>query len=395
MSYPDKLTPPPREKSSPVNEQQWREELWRYIKDVSSAVVGASSDIDSGVARYQNELLNGAFEIWQRGTSLSGVNSTRYTADRWRYTAAATTAVFTIARSTDIPTGAQSGWYGGNSLHLDCTTADASIDSTDRYDIGQPIIGYQWARLRDKTVTLSFWVKATVTGTYCVSFANSVGDRSYVAEYTVDAAATWERKTITVTLNPSGGTDNYTNGIGLFVRFAIAGGSNFQTTAGAWQTGNFTCTANQVNGASSTANDFRIAQVQLAVGEVAPVFARQQWSFEAELAACQAYYEKSYDLDTAPGTATALGRIGFIPSTGAFWSSNSRLFVRCSVRKIKAPTCTVHSEAVGTAARVSNQGGVDRTAIFSAVGQTGMELEYTDATASQGIFFQWVSDAEI
>lgn len=397
-AYPGELSPPPREQSSAIQRQQWVEEVWRYIKDVASAVIGAGSDLESGVTRYQNELLNGAFEIWQRGTSQASVNSTRYTADRWRYTAAAATAVFTIARSTDIPTGAQSGWYGGNSLHMDCTTADASIGATDRYDIGQPIIGYQWARLRDKTVTLSFWVKATVVGTYCVSFANSIGDRSYVAEYTVDASATWERKTITLTLNPSGGTDNYTNGIGLFVRWAIAGGSNFQTTAGTWQTGNFTCTAAQANGASSTANDFRLAQVQLVVGEAAPVFGRQNWTFEREVIGCQAYYEKTYELDTAPGTSTNLNILSYL-GTGLSFGSNARWAVRWSVTKINAAAnivATVYS-GNGTAARVNNDGGVDRAASFTAgrVGQTGAELVYTDATASNGIFFHWVADGEI
>jgi hypothetical protein len=229
-----------------------------------------------------------------------------------------------------------------------------------------------------------------------LSLANNGQDRSYVAEYQVNASATWERKTITLTLNPTGGTDNYLNGVGLFVRWALAAGTTFQTTPNSWQTGNFTATSNQVNALSTISNQFQLAQVQVSVGTVPTVFVRREGSWEGELAACQAYYEKSYAVDIAPGTAGAAGRVGYLNATASFWANNSRVNVRFAVSKIRTPTCTVYSDGVGTAGRVSNDAAVDRTAsLNTSVGTSGVELAYTDATASNGIFFHWVADAEL
>jgi hypothetical protein len=244
----------------------------------------------TAIGGFKNAIINGDFNIWQRGTSFSGIaaGGGTYTADRWRDTSASTAAVFTCNQSTDVPTVAQAGRLINYSMHYDCTTADASIAAGDMFAVVQVIEGFNWLPLAQKPFTLSFWVKATKTGTYCVSFRNSVGDRSYVAEYTINASNTWEFKTITVPPSPSAGTWNYTNSTGLFVGWALLCGSTWQTTANSWNTGNFVGTANQVNAADSTSNDFRIAGVQLEAGPSATQFESRQHG--VELALCQRYY---------------------------------------------------------------------------------------------------------
>jgi hypothetical protein len=133
-----------------------------------------------------------------------------------------------------------------------------------------------------------------------VSFRNSGNDRSYISEYTINTTNTWEYKTITVSASPSAGTWDYINGVGLTVRWVIASGSTFHTTAGAWQTGNFLSTVNQVNGVNTGATDFRITGVMLNEGVVATSFGLFGEDFAGEVVSCQRYYEKSNDLTEAP-----------------------------------------------------------------------------------------------
>jgi hypothetical protein len=124
---------------------------------------------------------------------------------------------------------------------------------------------------------------------HCVGLANSAtSDRSYVKEYTITTANTWEYKTITVSGGLiTSGTWDWTNGIGLRLRFTLAAGTTFHTTADAWQTGDFFATANQVNVMDNTSNDFFLTGVQLEPGPVATPF--EQRPIGTELALCKRY----------------------------------------------------------------------------------------------------------
>lgn len=233
-------------------------------------------------------IVNGDFNIWQQGTSFVAIASGDYSTDRFVYQKVGT-MVHTISRDTDVPTVVQSGHNSNHSAKIDCTTADAAIAAGDYAIFGQRIEGYNFQSLVSKTFYYLFWVKATKTGIYCVSFRNDGNDRSYVAEYTINSASTWERKVITIPFDFSGGTWDYINGIGLRVNWALAAGATFRTTANAWQNGNFLATANQVNACDSTANDFYISQVQLRPDN--PNIFVVDRLFDAEWAVAQRYYE--------------------------------------------------------------------------------------------------------
>lgn len=246
---------------------------------------------------FKNKIIGGDFTVnpWQRGTSFTAPASTAYTADRFRI-GYSMDGVVNVLKTADAPTAVQAGVYTQHCLHVDVTTADASIAAGQYCIIGQRVEGlnaasFGFGQSGTRYVTLSFWHKHTKTGTYCVALMNEAGTRSYVAEYVQDTTDTWEKATLTIPVDTTG-TWLYTTGIGVNVEFAIAAGSTYQTTAGAWAAGLYLASSNQVNALDSTANNFKIALVQL---EAAPSATFTGTPFETrsagqELALCQRYY---------------------------------------------------------------------------------------------------------
>lgn len=254
----------------------------RRIFDTTLMFTGTSAGGGEVVATStDNPIINGSLLLWQRGTSFASIASGAYTADRFLYGKVGA-MVHDVSQSSDVPTVAQAGILAPYSVLIDCTTVDSSLAATDLCIFRTTIEGFNWLFWAQRAFSFSFWVKATKTGTYCVAFGNSGGDRTYVSEYTINAADTWELKTISVTASPSAGTWNYTTGVGLVISWALACGSTFQTTAGAWQTGNYLATANQVNACDNTANNFRLALINT------PVLP----DFGLELERCKRYFIK-------------------------------------------------------------------------------------------------------
>jgi hypothetical protein len=159
-------------------------------------------------------------------------------------------------------------------------------------------------------MVMTFWVKATKTGTYCVALRNGTSTLAYVMEYTVNASNTWEKKTLRFT-HSMAGTWAYDTAIGMTVVWTLSSGSTFQTSANSWNTGNFIATANQVNGTDSTSNNFWLSDICLVEDNDGrtrnPDFMYAGRDVFEELQLCQRYYEKSYELEVAIGTPLANG----------------------------------------------------------------------------------------
>jgi len=340
--------------------------------------------------RNRNVIINGAMEIAQRGTSFASVASASYCLDRWKYYKSGD-AVITITQDSDVPTTAQAGCTFAKSLKIDCTTADPTMGAGDYSYIQQAVEGYNFRPLVGQTATLSFWVKAVKTGTYCVCLYSAAGDQNYIVEYTINQASTWEKKSITLTFDYSGGTWNYTNGIGVAVAFILMMGSTYHGTAETWTESGKYSTSNQVNGLDSTDNNFWLTGVQLEAGEVATPFEFR--SFGEELLLCERYFQKSYELTTAPGTATNNGMayVQAPTTTVTFW-------VQLRPRMRDDPgTVTAYSPGTGTSAKFRDlTGGVDVDAVVDAsFDETGGLIYGVAAAADRQHSLHYTVSAEL
>jgi len=224
---------------------------------------------------FRNIIINGDMSIAQRGTSASSVASNGYhSCDRWRY-AESSSAVVTISQATDVPTG--QGF--AKSFKVDCTTADASLGAAEYVLLQQKIEGQNLQYLKKGTssaesLTLSFWVKSTKTGTFIAMLYDRDNTRQIAKSYTVSSSDTWEKKTITFAGDTSGTLDN-DNASSLELWLWLGVGSNYSsgTLATSWETETAANQAvGQVNALDSTSNNFLITGVQLEAGTSASDF---------------------------------------------------------------------------------------------------------------------------
>jgi hypothetical protein len=334
----------------------------------------------------KNHLLNGDMALAQRGTSFAAAASGQYFLDRFQYTKGGA-MVHTLSQDSDVPAGTPLKY----SARLNLTTPDTSIAAAEACEVVQKVEGYNFVPLTQSAFTLSFWVKATLTGTYCVAFRNSGQDRSFVTEYTVSASETWEHKTVTVLAPPSTGTWNYTNGIGLTISWVLAAGSSLQTTAGAWQIGNYLSTANQVNGVNTGATNFRITGAMLNLGYSAAPFSLSHGSYQDEVIACMRYYEKSYNTLTYAASGDEASATQFLIASGAMrWNFDFK------VRKRTAPSVFIYAGDSGTLNAIRNRSTAADTAVGfgDGPGERGYILSMA-ITANHHYAWNFVADCEL
>jgi hypothetical protein len=332
----------------------------------------------------RNKIINGNFNVWQRAISFVSPATGAYLADRFAYLAT-TSAAITVTRETDVPSAVNANY----SLKVNVTTADASIAAGDAAQITQPLEGYTLLPLKNKTVVLTFWVKSSLTGTYCISFRNTGNTRSLVKTYTISVANTWEQKTITLT-HDSTGTWNYTSGIGMYVSWALMSGTTFQTTADTWQAGNFIATSAQVNFVGTVSNTFFLSQIQLEESPVVTGFEHRD--FEQELRLCQRYYEKSvaHDIFAYTNESTAHSSVGGT-------TSDIATPTRFNVEKRASPSITVYAATSGTSGAVRNlTTAADLTSVSSAGNVKGFYVSKSaSVTVSSWYAWNWTASAEL
>ena len=284
------------------------------------------SEINGGpIAGTRNRVINGDMRIDQRnaGASITPTDNT-YSLDRWKFRVAQTSKLTVQQNAASVATPA------GFANYLGVTSSSAySLISTDYFVSVQDVEGFNFSDFdfgtaNAKTVTLSFWVRSSLTGTFNVALRNSAANRSYPVTYTISTANTWEQKTITIPGDSTGTWVGATNGIGASVIFNLGCGSTYNGTSGSWQTGNYTSVSGATSVVGTNGATFYITGVQLEPGSTATPFERR--SYGQELALCQRYYEIIKDGDL---------------TGGAFNATNLFAALRFTVEKRAAPTMSI------------------------------------------------------
>jgi hypothetical protein len=257
----------------------------------------------------RNRLINGGMVIDQRnaGASVTPANN-QYTLDR--YIAYLTqSSKFTVQQNAGSVTPP-----AGFTNYLGVTSSSAySVTSSDFFGVAQYIEGFNTADLNFGTanaqpVTLSFWVRSSLTGTFASSISNNNFDRSYPYTYTINSANTWEYKTITIPGDTAGTWVGATNGLGLRVYFNIGAGSNYTGTAGAWAGSGLLTTAGAVSVVGTSGATFYFTGVQLEEGTAASPFEYRLITTELQL--CQRYFFKQTYQQANTRFGTGLGEGG-------------------------------------------------------------------------------------
>ena len=275
---------------------------------------------DTAVHGRRNIIINGAMQIAQRGTQTDqGGGSSVYGAvDRFQI-------VPSGAKTARVTSSQQSTTVGEftKQLKLDCTTAQSSVAAADLLAVrtrieGQNLQHLQYGTSSAKTLTASFTITSPKSGTHCIQLHHRDASYSYVREFTVDAANTAQRISITFPGYTTTALDDDT-GSSLELAWPLITGSNWHGTKDSWVSGNVFSTSNQQNLMDNTANNFLITGVQLEVGDKATPFEHR--SFSEELFMCERYFQKTYKHSDAFGTNTAEGCINFVPhNTGDSYS---------------------------------------------------------------------------
>jgi len=306
------------------------------IASSSSAYVAQATSLS-----WRNRIINGDMRVAQRGTTAVNDN---YPVDRW-WCGENTSGAALFQQSATAPTGFV------NSILATCSTGGSATGS-QYATLGQNIEGsnvydFAYGTAAAKQVTLSFWVRSSVTGTYCVAFRNTHGitaRQSYIAEYVISASNTWERKTIVVP-GPTSGIWTVDTSTGLSVNFDLGSGSSWNTTANTWTAGagpsggGYLRTSNQANVIGTTGATFYLTGVQLELGSVATPFEMLQYEKQLEL--CQRYYAR---LSSLSGNNVGFG-------AGATWQGGASagralVYVKYPQQMRSTPTVTQSGTAI-------------------------------------------------
>ena len=256
----------------------------------------------------KNRVINGSMVVAQRGGGASTTltnSATTYCVDRWAFYRDVG-GTFTAVQSGTAPAG-----FSSSSLITASTGASpsaAQVNFVQQQIEGFNVDDLKWGTSDAKSVTLSFWVRSSVTGSFPVGISNVDLTRSNRFDVTISSADTWTYVTKTIAGDTTG-TWATGNTAGIRLYFDLGSGSDYVGTADTW-TGTWDIrTSSSMTWGANTAATLYITGVQLEVGSVATEFERRPYG--TELALCQRYYQHSYATGTAVGTATSVGAAHF------------------------------------------------------------------------------------
>jgi hypothetical protein len=246
--------------------------------------------------------------IDQRNAGAAVTSNDAFPVDRFKLGFGNSSGAFSAQQTTTAPAGFI------NSIKYLTTTADASLGASEYATLYHAVEGLNvadlaWGTASAATVTLSFWVRSSVTGTFGGSLRNSAGTRAYPFSYTINQANTWEKESIT-SPGDTTGTWLTTNGVGIYINITMGAGTNLSGTAGAWTGANLISATGSVNLIATLNADLYLTGVQLERGSTASSF--EYRSYGAELALCQRYYVQS---NNAPSSGQFMDVVGRFSGT--------------------------------------------------------------------------------
>jgi hypothetical protein len=372
---------------------------------VNADVIGTSvagSNLGAGDASLlKNRLINGSMVIDQRNAGASVSTSSggsAYTLDRWQFQWSQTSK-FTIQQNAGSVTPPV-----GFSNYLGITSSSAySVGASDYFFFQQKIEGFNfadlgWGTANAKTVTLSFWVYSSLTGTFGGSLQNSAENRAYPFSYSIPVASTWTQISVTIAGDTTGTWVGATNGTGVKVDFGFGVGSAGSASAGSWQAGAYYSATGATSVVGTSGATFYITGVQLEVGSSATGFEYRQYG--QELALCQRYFEKSYDMANVAGYTGSNGFAGCAGVQGATTGSEiDAPFYPYKVSKRTQPTITFY-DLSGNSGKVRrwNPGVAtydNNTASLQSSGEQGFMVFSASGNTAAGIVYQFYATAEL
>ena len=350
------------------------------ILDGSNGVTFNDSSLQGAAASpygLKNRIINGDMRIDQRNAGATTSTTNGYTLDRFYFYSDIAGIATTVQQVSDAPSGFT------NSLKVTASTG-ATAGTGKQSVIGQSIEGYNvadlaWGTASAKTITISFWVKSSLTGIFAGNLQNAAPNRDYVFTYSISAANTWEQKTITITGDTSG-TWGTTNGVGLVVYFNMGSNqSSFAGTPNTWSASIFRTVTGAVELLQTTGATWQITGVQLEVGSTATPFERRQYG--QELALCQRYYQ---NVGRTNGNEIVIGGYG-VSGTYIYYTYTFPVFMRAIPTMTKVGTWYTDKTGEPTISGAGNQ-----SVAFSILGTaTGNQ-----ATASSTTYY-YTATAEL
>jgi hypothetical protein len=341
---------------------------------------------------FKNRIINGAMVLDQRNAGASVTPASgAYTLDRWQYEASQASK-FTVQQNAGSVTPP-----AGFKNYLGMTVASAvSVGAGDYFILEQRLEGLNvydlsWGTASASSVTLSFWVRSSLTGTFSGGLANSDYSRAYVFSYTISSANTWEQKTITIAGDTTG-TWLTTNGIGIQLRLSLGAGSTYSASAGSWGT---TVAWNVTGGVSlvgTSAATFYITGVQLEKGSTATSFDYRPYGTEFSL--CQRYFQKSYNQSVVPGTAsTTVGQIAILANNSTY---GEFLQMRFPVTMRASPTMVTFNPSSGASGSIrNNTASSNVTASINNSAESGLSNLDSALTSGSVYTAQYTASAEL
>lgn len=318
----------------------------------------------------RNLIINGDMRIDQRnaGSSVT-ITSALYTLDRWQATQSVSSK-YSVQQVTDAPTGATNSL---KATSLSAYTVGASESFVIRQQIeGNNIAHLDWGSSNAKTVTLSFWVKSSLTGTFGAIIKSNAGGRTYPVTYDIDSANTWEQKSITI---PGDTTGSWltTNGVGIQVVFNIGTGASLSGTTNTWSSTNYNSATGATSLLATNGATLQLSLIQLEVGDTATPFEHRP--YDMELARCQRYFQKvSGGINGGPYQIMSI--LTYEASHTAWGTVPLRVSMRSQPTITYSGSFTTNYGTAGTAISDTNQVGGD-VAVIGWTGGSGGVVGYS------------------